>query len=391
MSKKMLKFLVLLLNFSLIFGQNAAISCRFSSQGTNYNCNLSINNPNGLNNFTQINGTHLEGRSDEDVVGVLPEAGSSSINIPSIICSRFRNIRTVVLTNIGLQRVNRNSFNNCKMLSGLYLNDNRINFIESGSFGENPELLNLWIYSNELTTLPENLFFNQSKLLDLDLTENRIADLPANIFRPLTNLQELYLYANQITNIRPQWFDSLENLQFLFLNENQIEELPENAFKGLKNLEVFGLDDNNLKVIHSESFGIHPKLNVIYLMRNQIYAVDELLFNNTEMLNYLFFTGNVCADVDINDALDNREHMMNILEPCFENYRNIGIETTTGTTSTTTEQTTTPACEAGNLDDRVCRIESEIEEFHGNFHNINDELEDLRRQIAELKISCSRS
>jgi len=320
----MIKILLYLLNISLIFGQDEVISCRYSSQANNYNCNLSINNPNGLNNFTEIDGQHLDDRSDEDVVGVFAEAGSSSMNIPSIICGKFRNIRTIVFTNIGIQRINRNSLNNCRMLAGLYLNDNRINFIESGSLSENPELLHLWIYNNQLVTLPDNLFANQSKLLDIDLTENNITDMPANIFRSLISLEELYLYTNQITNLRTEWFDTLENLVFLFMNDNQIEELPENSFINLKNLEFFGFDDNKLEIIHSGSFGVHPKLNVMYLMRNLIYAIDEQLFNNTEVLNDLFLIDNVCADVHINDGLQNRDRMMEILEPCFENYRNLG-------------------------------------------------------------------
>jgi peptidoglycan hydrolase CwlO-like protein len=65
--------------------------------------------------------------------------------------------------------------------------------------------------------------------------------------------------------------------------------------------------------------------------------------------------------------------------------------TTTIITTTTTEETSTPGCEDGNLDNRVCRIESEIEEFHGNFQNINEELEELRRQIAELTRSCQHN
>lgn len=324
-SKKLLKILTFLLNFGLIFSQEEFISCIFTFQATNYNCKLLINNPNGLNNFTEINGLHLEGKSDEDVVGVFAETGSSSINIPSIICGRFRNIRTIVFQNIGLQRVNRNSFNNCRLLFGLYLDYNTITFIESGSFSENHDLKHLWINSNQLTTLPSNLLANQTKLQDLDLTENNLVDLPSNIFSSLTNLQELYLYDNEIRSIRTEWFDTLESLKFLFINENQIEEFPVNAFKGLKNLEVFGFDDNNLRVIHSESFGIHPKLEVIYLTKNQIYAIDEQLLNKTQALNYLFLAGNVCADFNIVDGLNNRENMMRILEPCFDNYRNLGV------------------------------------------------------------------
>lgn len=72
-------------------------------------------------------------------------------------------------------------------------------------------------------------------------------------------------------------------------------------------------------------------------------------------------------------------------------FKNFNLESTTRITSTTTDLITPPACEVGNLDDRVCRIEGEIEEFHGNFQNINNELEDLRRQIAELKVSCNRN
>jgi len=54
--------------------------------------------------------------------------------------------------------------------------------------------------------------------------------------------------------------------------------------------------------------------------------------------------------------------------------------TTSSTTTeflTTTTQTLPPGCNAGNLDERVCKIEDSIEEFHDNFKDIKDGNEEL--------------
>lgn len=60
------------------------------------------------------------------------------------------------------------------------------------------------------------------------------------------------------------------------------------------------------------------------------------------------------------------------------------IPSTTSSTTTefsTTAQTLPPECIAGNLDERVCKIEDSIEEFHDNFKDIKDGNEELIEAI----------
>ena len=56
-------------------------------------------------------------------------------------------------------------------------------------------------------------------------------------------------------------------------------------------------------------------------------------------------------------------------------------EFSTTTTQTTTIQTLPPGCNAGNLDERVCKVEDIIEEFHINFKNIKDGKEELQEAL----------
>ena len=52
--------------------------------------------------------------------------------------------------------------------------------------------------------------------------------------------------------------------------------------------------------------------------------------------------------------------------------------------TTTTALTLPPGCIGGNLDERVCYIEDEVQGFHGQNKNVMATLDDLQEQINEL-------
>ncbi|KAL7043462.1 hypothetical protein ACKWTF_001520 [Chironomus riparius] len=154
--------LLLLITTSLhaSFGQNLFCYYRIINPFA-YVCDLLIQNPNGYNNFTEIRGTHLPVRWNEDVTTILRATSSISINAPSIICNTFINARDLDLFGIGIERINEDSFRNCRNLRQLELGGNKIVEIEERSFSNNPLLDNLSLQGNRLTTLPANIFVNQ--------------------------------------------------------------------------------------------------------------------------------------------------------------------------------------------------------------------------------------
>lgn len=316
--------LFFLLTFSLpylpiIFVNTQILSCEYTISGAQYNCYLTIQNPNGLNNFQTINGTHLVNKSDDDVTRIYKTSGSVTKNIPSIICEKFKNLLHIDLEQIQIQMVDENSFSGCKKIQHITLTSNRITEVNENAFKQNSELNFLSLWQNQLSNLSETIFSNQQKLGLLWLDINQFQDFPDKIFHPLINLYELHLDTNQLTSIKIEWFETLEKLTVLALERNKIEELPRNVFSPLKILNTLALFNNNIKIIHSDSFSVHPSLEIVNLNNNQIDAIDEMFINNTG-ISTIHMSNNKCANKTITDSTLAREFMRAELKKCFENY-----------------------------------------------------------------------
>ncbi|KAL7043464.1 hypothetical protein ACKWTF_001521 [Chironomus riparius] len=284
-----------------------------------YYCDLTIQNPNGLNNFTEIRGTHSPGRENEDVTSIIRTSSSISTNFPSIICNTFPNVQTLKAWSIGIERIDEDSFKNCRNLDFLDLSGNRIFEIHEKSFSENKRLNSLLLMENILTTLPETIFLNQFNLGILVISSNNFTDLPLKIFATLKNLVKLDIGDCQLHQLRVEWFRNLLNLQILQLPSNQFEDFPHNVFNPIRELLELDLDFNQLKVIHSDWFGILPNFRILHLRANQINAVDERFIDNNDIVS-LGMLNNLCLNDIITDFTSSKLEMRAALQTCFKNF-----------------------------------------------------------------------
>lgn len=327
-SKVNMKFVLLLsILLSLILvvlGQQPTISCFYSTSADyGYSCSMEIYNPNGLNNFNEINGTHLVGKTNDDVRYVVIAGPLRSTTIfPSIICETFRNVTQINFASVGIQRIDNDSFSSCLSLEVLILYFNKINRIDVNAFINNKNLTTLELRNNELTEVHENTFVNQEQLTALTLSTNFISDFGDNTFKPLKNLEMLAFNTNFITILKHSWFESLENLQILFIYQNVISDLPKGIFAPLSKMYLLAAAQMNLTVIHSNSFGLLPNLNTIDFYNNKINAFDERLIDNTA-IGTLDMISNWCANEWIQDHSESREVLRAAMSACFENYRNL--------------------------------------------------------------------
>lgn len=319
-----MNFLILIIVSSfatkLIPVQSEELHCDYKNdEDFGYTCELSIFNPNGLNNFSKINGTHQAGKSDSDVRNIKSTQNSLTTNIPSAICDKYRNTIVLQFVNISITKIDEYSFRSCDKLEYLILDSNRIRQIHENSFVKNSKLQIMCLSDNMLSTLSPNTFAYQIELNMLELNRNGITDLPENIFKSLGKLKSLDLERNSIKELKVKWFENLDNLEVLQLNFNQIKELPLYVFSKLKYITKILLSNNNLEVIHSRSFGIHTELKSIHLQNDEIVAIDEKLIDNTGIME-LKMTNNTCFNSDIIDNAPSRENMRMKLRKCFENY-----------------------------------------------------------------------
>lgn len=193
------------------------LSCIYSINTAGvYTCTLTIFNPNGLNNFTTIDGDHLGNRIDMDVRNVVATNTSRSSNIPRIICDRFRFLDSMTLTQIFITEINADAFTNCSWLRGLGLDSNLIMSIAPNAFASNRFLSSLSINSNYLENLPQHIFSPLINLESLYINQNFLQILHADIFGQNPVLEVVSMSNNRIHAVSPNVFNNTNIRTLMF-------------------------------------------------------------------------------------------------------------------------------------------------------------------------------
>lgn len=240
-----------------------------------YECIFSYPQFTNENDITYINGTHLQGFTDDDVTTVRVVRDSNLPAVPTIFCRQFRNLISLALSRNNLHTLTVNSFSSCIHLEFLLLTQNAIKEIPANVFERNIEL--------------KELFFSYSYVA-------RIEDYA---FRNLAKLELLELHNNEIQQITPNTFSGLSNLRELTLFSNLIPELPLNSFRDLISIQNLPMFTNRITRVHPDFLESLPDAQI-----------NLSLFNNICISNAFTFT----------------KERINEIKPqfsaCFDNYRN---------------------------------------------------------------------
>ncbi|XP_070492487.1 leucine-rich repeat-containing protein 15-like [Chironomus tepperi] len=293
------------------------VSCDYELRTVNgrqsYTCYMTIDNPNGWNNFTQVEGFHYPGMNNVFVTAIVRNTLTSSTpNVPEIICQQFPHVTYIDMSFLQLQEVGENTFRGCRNLDWLRLYYNRIPSLPENLFIHNRHLTYIDLDSNLFTTFPENLFANQLALQALDLNNNPLTNLPTGIFRNLWSLQTLFLRAGSLPTINPGWFANLINLNYLDLSYNVFNQtIPSNAFANLLQLETFYLVRTGLTTFDQEWFRNMPHLLFLYMYSNRLTSVPANFLVNSPNLVRIDFYDNLITEVSPN-AFDNLPQLMEI-------------------------------------------------------------------------------
>lgn len=108
-----------------------------------------------------------------------------------------------------LTSIRRGVFNKLE-INMLFLQDNRISFIQKRSFKDMPRLKHMDLSGNFLETVGTGIFQNLGDSVLLKLAKNNISYINSNAFRENTNLQ-LYLNNNEV-NITKKHFTNYEDI-----------------------------------------------------------------------------------------------------------------------------------------------------------------------------------
>lgn len=258
---------------------------------THYGCYLTVNNPDGRDDFTTIEGMHLEGRTDADVTAVLRNLYTSrTTNFPQIICSQFANLESVDFSWMDVEELTENTLAGCTNLRWLRFWLNEIHTIHERAFANNRFLRYLDLDTNRFESLSENVF-DGLDLWGLELSGNAIT-IPNNLFSNLNNLTLLFLMDMGLTEINSQWLANLQNLETLSFFDNQLMAIDNTTFANLRNLKALEISRNPFESISSGAFSQLTNLIELFMAGVGIDEINSDWFTTLTNLEYLFLYNN---------------------------------------------------------------------------------------------------
>lgn len=139
--------------------KSQSISCNYINRGGTYpyTCQLAISNPQGFDNFTTIPGTHVTGFTDADVL-LVDAFSQNTLNVPSILCRQFPNVRDLYLAVNQIQIVDESAFAACANVEAVILLYNEISRVPANTFRNSPRLQFIYFNWNGLTEIAPNAF-----------------------------------------------------------------------------------------------------------------------------------------------------------------------------------------------------------------------------------------
>jgi len=269
-----LSLLILLLFTGSCYSASITANCLYLFVGGEYTCFLISGPAENENDITAIEGRHYEGLDDNNVTSVWVSMLTEFPVTPVILCEKYQNIDTLMLSHVKMEKITEKSFSKCRKLRKLELSMNKI---------------------KEIT---ENAFSNNFELESINLNSNPIARIDDFSFRRLMKLTNLEMMSMQLERITPGTFRGLRNLINLRLDGGLIDELNPDVFADLHKIEMLSLATNRINRIHPKFLSSLPQRDF-----------------------WLNLTGNMCISMEFNFRPEIIRYIWPFFIECFHNYK----------------------------------------------------------------------
>jgi Leucine-rich repeat (LRR) protein len=160
-------------------------------------------------------------------------------------------LRYVQLRRNNLTALDASTFSECPSVNIVVLDENRIETIQDGTFGEMTLLDQLWLNGNRLTNLPRPLPVRLRRLL---ADNNRIRSVDADTFPARSQLSVVSLVGNQLALLLPEALRRLGVLRSLDLSNNRLTAVGARTFAGNGQLHSLTLSMNPLRLLEPGAF-----------------------------------------------------------------------------------------------------------------------------------------
>lgn len=258
--------LLLTLNYS----HSTSITCNYDDRTANlYTCVMTIENPDGFDEFSSISGRHINSRVNDDVTRVQISNGNSQ-NFPRIICEKFKNLKVLQLNIFNLKMENF-SISECENL--------------------------------------RELFLVLSQDVEINLKNSKIEIL---VFESSSDRNSI--------NFNPKWFQNLESLESLTVVD-EISKIPQNSFKSAKNLNFIQFLNSRIDELNFDSFGNLENLKTLRIQSDNLKNLDFNIFDQPKDLNVVDIPNSICAmRINVRNFSEEKVENLRDLERCFEGF-----------------------------------------------------------------------
>ncbi|XP_059059230.1 protein artichoke [Achroia grisella] len=227
----------------------------------------------------------------------------------------LHNLRRLYMKRNGLRQIETTTFSDLERLEILDLRDNQIISVHPKSFSKLVRLKQVNLHGNTIDNFDFVAIQENAALSTLDFSKNKLKSFSPNIVNRALDVEILNISSNNLNelpvtlNILPKLkildasynhikhFDGnvINNIQSLMeikMPFNKVNELRTGSFKDLRDLSTIDLDGNQIEVIHPKAIVNLPNLVSLYLSRNHIIDLPDNVFSNLPKLKIIELQGN---------------------------------------------------------------------------------------------------
>ncbi|XP_063418986.1 protein artichoke-like [Mytilus trossulus] len=216
---------------------------------------------------------------------------SSITDIKKHAFYNFRVNYNLYLYNNQLNTISSSIFGGTSYVKYLQIYNNGLTSITSDGF-RNVDVDYIYLQNNGLTVYP--IALNEITPLQIYLNNNEISVIPTGSFDSQTRLQHLYMFNNNVEQISSGLLPPATNLRTIDFHENQIQYIEEGSFTGLTSLQTLDLGQNVIPYFPSV---ILPAIRTLDLADNRIEALGVLNLGGSVNLDNNFL-GCECSTVE---------------------------------------------------------------------------------------------
>lgn len=203
----------------------------------------------------------------------------------------------------------KGTFNNLLRLENVLLDSNKLKKINYRAFVNLPNLKIISLKSNLITDIDEDVFAkldSRANEIQLFLDDNKIHTLRSGSFRGITGLKHIGLSNNRIKAISSQAFMNLPNLESLVIENQYLDEIPDrtdriiesDAFFNLSNLASLTIRGNVFAKIQAQAFHRLPSLTILDLSNNSIEYLSSVAFYDLPIVENLYLEDNFISNIE---------------------------------------------------------------------------------------------